>query len=80
MTWIVDKQYQNLAMGEIYVISLYYMVTTISTVGYGDIHSTNLVERMICIVLMIGGVFFFSFSSGSLTTLITQKETKQHRL
>jgi hypothetical protein len=64
-------------MAEIYVISIYYMVTTISTVGYGDISGTNTMERILCIFMMISGVFFFSLASGSLTHVITNSETEE---
>ena len=55
---------------------MYYTVTTIATVGYGDISGTNTTERIICIFLMISGVFFFSFSSGTLTNIISNQEAK----
>ena len=58
----------------LYVTAVYYTVTTISTVGYGDISGNNNTERIICIFLMITGVFFFSFSSGNFTLLISNYE------
>jgi len=58
-------------MQTLYVTAVYYTVTTISTVGYGDISGTNNLEKIICCFLMVMGVFFFSFSSGSLTSIIS---------
>jgi 3-deoxy-D-manno-octulosonic-acid transferase len=63
-----------LPMDELYVLSIYYTVTTISTVGYGDISGNNMLERIMCMIYMVSGVFFFSFASGSLTSVITQRE------
>lgn len=77
VNWISKFGFQNSSMSDIYCASLYYMVTTIATVGYGDISGTNTIERIICIFLMITGVFFFSFASGSLTHLITHRETEE---
>ena len=45
-------------------------MTTISTVGYGDISGTNDYERGTCCVLMVLGVTFFSIASGTFTNLI----------
>ena len=61
-------------MPELYITSVYYTVTTISTVGYGDISGNNSLERMICILMMITGVFFFSFASGTFTNIISNYE------
>jgi hypothetical protein len=53
-----------------YLISVYWTVTTITTVGYGDISGTNNVERMFAAVTMIGGVIAFSFATGTLSSLL----------
>lgn len=67
-------------MGHIYTIALYYTVTTITTVGYGDITGTNTFERIICIIIMIVGVFFFSYTSGTLTNMISNQEAHNKTL
>ena len=36
-SWIAKYRSLNLPMSEVYVMAIYYTVTTISTVGYGDI-------------------------------------------
>lgn len=46
-------------------------MTTFTTVGYGDIHATCTNERIMAIFLMIGGVFAFSFATGTLTSILT---------
>lgn len=51
--------------------SFYFTVTTIVTVGYGDITAVNTGERMIAIFLMIIGVISFSFATGSLSSIIS---------
>ena len=45
-------------------------MTTITTVGYGDISGTCLVERVFCIFMHLVGVLSYSFLSGSLTAII----------
>lgn len=40
-TWVVRYNYYDAPIAEQYLASLYFIVTTISTVGYGDITSQN---------------------------------------
>jgi len=48
---------------------------TLTTVGYGDIEIVNINERLMCIFLQFIGVIFFSFASGSLTTIIANQDS-----
>lgn len=58
-TWIDTFGYTNRSVGARYVASLYYVVVTMLTIGYGDIYATNDVERFYAVVTMItGGVVF----------------------
>ena len=72
--WILSNGFEDQEIAELYTTAFYFTVTTITTVGYGDISGTNTTERVICIFLMIIGVLFFSFSSGSLTQIISNYE------
>ena len=53
-----------------YLSSLYYTITTITTVGYGDISGNTPLEKIFCIFIMIIGVVAFSFASGSLASIL----------
>mmetsp|Transcript_26310 Transcript_26310/g.18666 ORF Transcript_26310/g.18666 Transcript_26310/m.18666 type:complete len:158 (+) Transcript_26310:57-530(+) len=39
--WIVNSEYEEYSSINLYVISLYFVVTTVTTVGYGDIQPVN---------------------------------------
>lgn len=52
-------------------MSVYFTVTTVATVGYGDIGPSNLYERMFCCLLMLSGVSGFTFVSGALASIIS---------
>jgi hypothetical protein len=56
---------------EIYTVSLYWTITTITTVGYGDISGTNSIERLFCSLIMLVGVIAFSFANGALASILT---------
>ena len=49
----------------------YFILTSISTVGFGDIHPTNNYEKIFCIVISIFGVLLFTFISGALSSVLT---------
>jgi hypothetical protein len=56
---------------QIYLTSFYFIVTTITTVGYGDILAASTFEKLISIFLMLCGTFFFAYASSLFTTLLT---------
>lgn len=60
--------------------SFYFTVTTIVTVGYGDITPTNSTERMIAVFLMIIGVISFSFATGSLSSILSNYDSSQAKM
>ena len=55
---------------ELYITAIYFTVTTITTVGYGDISGAQSSEKIFCILIMVIGVIAFSFASGSLASII----------
>lgn len=67
--------------GEKYLTSIYFAVTTITTVGYGDISITTQTEKIFCIFAMLVGVISFSFASGSLASILqsVDNENAKHK-
>ena len=57
---------------EQYLTSFYFTITTVTTVGYGDISASTGLEKGICILIMMIGVMAFSFASGALANYIQQ--------
>lgn len=74
-SWIEAKGYEDLPGPELYLAAVYFSMTTITTVGYGDISATNVTERIICIFLHIIGVLSYSLAAGSLTSIIENYDT-----
>lgn len=56
---------------DLYILAVYFTLTTVSTVGYGDILPNTVWERVYCIVLMLVGVSAFTFVSGALSSIIS---------
>ena len=78
--WIFVGDFTDMPKGELYVTSFYFTVTTIVTVGYGDITPVSIIEKILCIFLMITGVIGFSFVTGSLASLIQNEDSNQAKL
>lgn len=66
-------------MMDLYATSIYFVMQTITTVGYGDITIVTPTERIICILLQLIGVISFSFASGALTSIIANIDQDEHK-
>jgi len=69
--WISIGGYMDSDDSEKYTVAFYFTVTTIVTVGYGDVTPKNDAERIFCVILMLIGVISFSFLTSTLTSIIT---------
>jgi len=58
------------------IVSCYFALTTLSTVGYGDFYPVSNLERIIAILIMLCGVAFFSYIMGSFIEIISNYEKK----
>jgi voltage-gated potassium channel len=56
--------------------ALYMTVTTISTVGYGEVHTLTTSGRAFTIVLILGGVFTFFYAAGEMIRAIVSGEVR----
>ena len=59
--WIVQKNLQNSSFGDLYIASLYYQMTTLTTVGYGDISAYIGIEKYYGIFILIVGTCAYSW-------------------
>jgi len=69
--WICHHKIIDGTTGDLYISSLYFHWTTIFTIGYGDIISTNSYERLYNCILMFVGVLIYSFAVSSLGTIVS---------
>jgi len=52
------------------MLSIYWAITTIATVGYGDIHPFGVTEKLFTLVWMIVGVAFYSYTVSTLSSIM----------
>lgn len=78
--WIYSKGYQDLSIYDLYVSSCYFSVTTVVTVGYGDITAISSGEKLVAIFLMLIGVIAFSYATGALANIIANSDSTEAKL
>ena len=53
-----------------YVYSLYWAIAIIETIGYGDIRPVQPITCALLLLVMLTGVFVFSYLMGNVTTIV----------
>jgi CRP-like cAMP-binding protein len=64
---------------EQYISSLYFIITTLTTVGYGDIHGTNDNERVFLVCVMFGGTLIFATIISSASQIVANLGASSNR-
>ena len=59
------------------ITSCYFSITTLSTVGYGDLHPISMLEKCIGMAVMLLGVGFFSYIMGKFIDIISNIQNTQ---
>ena len=70
--WITHYSYKANSITSKYFISFYWAISTICTVGFGDITPTNIIERFFNLIWIMVGVGFYSYTIGSLSSILNQ--------
>ena len=65
---------------QLYIISMYWGFTTITTVGYGDVVPMTPFERMYTMYTMYCGIALMSIITGKLTTIMHQLTASRGRI
>lgn len=58
-------------MVQIYANSFYFILTTITTVGYGDINGDTTIELLFSMSIEFIGLTFFSFLTGTISVMFS---------
>ena len=54
----------------------YFVLTTLSTVGYGDFYPVSTVEMVVTSIVMLGGVAFFSYIMSNFIEILSSYDAK----
>ena len=59
--WIVDQNLTDASDLDVYIAAFFFNLTTIYTIGYGNITSQNMHERVYNIIVMVVGIMLYSY-------------------
>ena len=80
-TWVAQHGYQYASPFEQYMAGLYFIVATITTVGYGDITSGyNPVEQAFTVALMVIGALSYSAAISTFMSLMSEIDKRAQKL
>lgn len=79
-TWVVRLGYQDSDIPTLYITSIYWAVTTLTTVGYGDVFAFTVLEKITTFIWIIIGLYFFAFTVGGLASMMANINTKEKNL
>ncbi|GMF33139.1 unnamed protein product [Phytophthora fragariaefolia] len=71
-------EYPNSILSK-YVASIYWAITTMTTVGFGDIVPVNDYEKAYCILVLIGGTTLFAYVVGTVIEVASNSTSLMNR-
>nr|KYP57202.1 Potassium channel KAT3 [Cajanus cajan] len=77
-TWIGNKteDFKDLSIGLGYTYSMYWSVSTLTTVGYGDFYAVNLTEKLFSILYMLFNIGLAAYIIGNMTILLVHSSVQ----
>ena len=75
-SWIIKLNIQDKSFLYVYLSSVYFVIVTITTVGYGDITGGTLPEILYQLLLLIIGTIAYSFIISYISNYIIKKNKK----
>ena len=76
-SWIVHFKYENLNFWHIYIAAIYYIIFTITTVGYGDLLGNTLLELIFQTIILIAGTCIYSYLISASSSYIKKMNDKK---
>lgn len=76
-TWIVRNDLIDSSNGMKYLKSLYFTITILTTVGFGDITPYTTLEMILCITWMMLGIAFYSTIVSTISSLFSSMDSRR---
>ena len=74
--WILTFGFENYDFYNLYFISIYYIITTVTTVGYGDLFCATPIEKIFGLFMEIVGIIAYSFALSFISNYVKESSDK----
>ncbi|MDE5093467.1 MAG: ion transporter, partial [Trichodesmium sp. St11_bin5] len=78
-SWLINKSLKSVGTRTQYINCLYWAITTLTTVGYGDITPTTEIEIIFTLMVMFLGISMYAYTIGNVSSLISNLDAAQAR-
>ena len=82
-SWVVQRGFKrstDIEIGELYLSGIYWSITTIATVGYGDITPGTVAEQGVTIVIVFVGSCAFGYIIGNVASYVSHTDESTRHL
>lgn len=79
-TWVFRSKNVDSSLSRKYLLSLYWSMITLATIGYGEISPFSLSEKIFALFWMAFALYILSFSISSLSSMLSQIDLKKAHL
>ena len=76
-SWIVKFNFTEYTFSQLYFLGIYYLITTVTTVGYGDLTCITPNEKVFGIFIEIVGIVAYSWVLTSISNYVKSKNDKE---
>ncbi|MFC1712927.1 ion transporter [Candidatus Poribacteria bacterium] len=73
--WVVREGVENAAPNTQYIRSLYWAITTMTTVGYGDITPKRNIEYVFTSIMMLIGASLYAYIIGNIASILSNLDS-----
>jgi len=70
-SWIFIARIENIMAIPSYIDAIYWCITTLTTVGYGDIFPATDLQKILTMIAMIFGVILYGYVIGNIASLLS---------
>ena len=78
-SWIIIDDLEEKSLIDIYIGAIYYLIMTVTTVGYGDIIGRSINEIIFQIIMLIAGTCFYSWLLSSISNYVKKINEKNSK-
>ncbi len=78
--WIIQFNHDNKTFLQLYLIAIYYTITTLTTVGYGDLTCVTPKEKIFGLIMEVVGIFAYSWALTAMSNYVKILNEKTEEL